>query len=479
MASHQLYAICKKYTTLSERDIKKLQSIAEGLQMTADLAQASVFIDCLTTTETQAIVAAEAHPKEGPVLYQHSVLEQFVHKSYEPAVMNTLLSGKPTYRNRAITQEGKVVKQSVIPIQNGACEIIGVMVMEQDVSDQIKHEQQLEVLSNVAHQLSETLSGFQSKETVISNIIEDGLFIISANSQIIYANSYAVNLLVDLGNTDEYIGLSIYKALNLPNDINFCTEPIYFKEFAVDHKTFSLKSIRLNENKRFSGAVILVQDMTELREKERQLMVKSTVIKEIHHRVKNNLQTVASLLRLQMRKDISNSSRLSFQECLNRILSIASVHEVLSNTGADSVEAAEMIEKVGTTVTRSAADSSKDINITFKYHEPFFIKSDKAVSLALIVNELIQNSIEHAFKERHTGFIKVELYRLASSIQLIVSDNGIGYRRKDQTPSLGLEIVSQLTKHDLNGTFNIKGQASGTKAVVHFPEEYIIDKTKN
>ncbi|MFC7392340.1 sensor histidine kinase [Scopulibacillus cellulosilyticus] len=474
MNRHHLFSICNKYTNLTEADIRKLEQIAEGLQMTADLAQASVFIDCLTTEHNQAIVVAEAHPKAGPVLYQDFVTGQIVYKSYEPAVMNAHLYGKPTYCNRAITQEGKVVKQSVIPIENDSGKVIGTMVMERDISEQIIHEQQLEVLSDIAHQLSETLSGSQSGETAISDIIEDGLFIVSANGQIVYANSYAINLLVDLGNSDECLGLSIHNALKLPDEIDLFAEPIYFKEFTVNNKTFTLKSMILREENRFSGAVILIHDMTELREKERQLLVKSTVIKEIHHRVKNNLQTVASLLRLQMRKDVTDESKSSFQECLNRILSIASVHEVLSNTGLDNVEVTEMIKKVGTVVTRNSADSRKDIKIAFGDCDPLFIKSDKAVSLALIVNELIQNSIEHAFKEKNSGLIQVELRRQLSSVQLIVNDNGIGYREKDNVTSLGLEIVGRLTEHDLHGSFNIKGGSDGTKAIVKFPGEEII-----
>lgn len=466
---HKLANICREQTALDENDIHIILRVAENLALVSDLAQSNVFIDCPTADGQHAIVVAEASPRTGPSLYSQSVVGRFAYESYEPAVVRTHKTGEPTIRNRAITQEGKSVKQSVVPIKNDHGATIGSLIMEQDVSHQLMHENQLKMLYQTTEQLSETLMGIAEQEPFISDMIQEALFLVDHSGRIAYANAYAINLIVEMGGTGEVTGSPIMEMLPFLNGIDYQTESVLFREINVGRQTFVVKSILLHKEKHSIGNLLLIRDLTELREKERQLMVKSTVIKEIHHRVKNNLQAVASLLRLQMRRGVPNEARDLFQESLNRILSIASVHDVLSNTGLDEVEVLQMVKKIGLMIVQNGGFPEKDIAINFA-GSAIQLRSEKAVSLALVMNELIQNSVEHAFPDRKSGCIDVQIVENEQLVEVTITDDGVGYSQNGKE-SLGLQIVQTLTEQDLGGRFTIDSLDEGTVAVVQFPFE--------
>jgi two-component sensor histidine kinase len=238
----------------------------------------------------------------------------------------------------------------------------------------------------------------------------------------------------------------------------------------IASKTFQVKKICLEQDEKAEGTFIIFRDMTELREKERELIVKSVAIREIHHRVKNNLQTVASLLRLQMRRGVPEESKVHFVESLNRILSIAHVYEIiLSNSSVDDVEVYSLIEKIGNMLIDQPEGEPKTISINYKGPR-LTIKSNKAVSVALIINELIQNSMKHAFHNRCFGNIHVSFYVNGLECIVKVEDDGVGYSDSSK-PSLGLEIVKMMTEHDLSGQFSIQRTETGTMAAIVFPME--------
>ena len=217
------------------------------------------------------------------------------------------------------------------------------------------------------------------------------------------------------------------------------------------------------------GHLLVIQDLTELRTKEKELMMKSVVIQEIHHRVKNNLQTVASLLRLQMRKGFPEESKSYFEDTLNRVFSISSVYElILANEDAedDDVDIIELTKKVCSTMVLN--ESNKKVNLIIGSNgNRILTSSRKAVSIALIVNELVQNSLKHAFPEDTDGKIIVNFYSKTDSLELHISDNGVGI--KQTKSSLGLEIVRNLVVNDLNGEFSYVPEDIGTHAVITFP----------
>lgn len=195
---------------------------------------------------------------------------------------------------------------------------------------------------------------------------------------------------------------------------------------------------------------------------------KSAVIKEIHHRVKNNLQTIASLLRLQMRRVNSKKVENAFNESINRISSIALIHEELSRGGIDKINIKAATANIMEMVLTSMVPPGKNITGELSGSD-LFQDADKASSLSLCITELIQNSVEHAFQMRKKGVIKVDISEVAGEAVITISDNGIGFGGKKSKSSLGLEIIEMITVEKLKGTFEIHGQINGTTSVIRFP----------
>jgi two-component system, sensor histidine kinase PdtaS len=470
MDNNSVSYLCSMHTDLSKEDIDKLREIAATLQLMADLNKAHVFVDCLTREGSQAIVVAEAAPATSRPIYKNSVAGKFVYESFEPSVIYTLKTGQPMFHNRAITQEGKTVEQSVVPINGVNESVIGTLIMEKDISEQLKRQQKLEALSEATEALSEILIGAGESHPILPEVIEESLFFIENTSRILFCNSAAANMLHELGMGECHAGDFLFHFFPEIKDILHSPEELLVREITFYNKVFKVKKIHLGQPDKASGTFIIFKNITELREKERELIVKSVAIREIHHRVKNNLQTVASLLRLQMRRGLPEESKVHFVESLNRILSIASVYEIiLSNSSVDDVDLYRLIEKIGNMLV-SETEDHKRISITYSGPQ-LLIKSSKAVSVALVLNELIQNCMKHAFKQMFEGEINVVFERREENLEVRVLDNGEGLSPGFKS-SLGLDIVQMMIEHDLSGQFQIeRAQPSGTEAIVTFPLE--------
>ena len=191
-------------------------------------------------------------------------------------------------------------------------------------------------------------------------------------------------------------------------------------------------------------------------------MLKSVAIKEIHHRIKNNLQTIASLLRMQARKAEDESVKKILNDSINRILSISITHEMLAQNGFDNLKIQEVIKKIQRNSVRENTNENFNLKISIE-GDDFQINSDKATTIALIINELIENSVKHAFKNKKCGTITVGIKNEGEKAKISVVDNGIGMEnRKIKKNSLGLQIVKSLVKDKLDGDLNIKSDNNGT-----------------
>ncbi|GEN54573.1 sensor histidine kinase [Halobacillus faecis] len=464
----EIESLCNEMTTLEAADIEKVKEVSQSIQMMADLSKAHIFIDCLLADEKHAIVVAEAAPSTAPAIYQKKVVGNTAYETFEPAVLYCLRSGKTLTSNRAITQERKKVEQSVVPIRNEE-KVIGVLIMEKDISDQLEKKEEIETLSKTTESLSGLLLSHSDRQPLVPELMEEALFFVGLDGELLYSNPAAINLLDELiGETCDY-GENILDHLPILTEIVEQKEELLVTEMEAFDKSFKIKKIRLPLNDKYNGMFIILRDLTDLREKEKELIIKSVAIKEIHHRVKNNLQTVASLLRLQMRRGIPEESKIHFTESLNRILSIASVYEViLSNSSIDEVDIFDLAERIGDMLVYTGLSHTK---MTINYSgDRLNMESDRAVSIALIINELIQNCVNHAFSERQRGHIDVIFEHRTDVMEVIVRDDGIGYK-KENTSSLGLDIVRRMVEHDLSGVFQIEGMKKGTEAKLTFPRE--------
>jgi two-component sensor histidine kinase len=223
------------------------------------------------------------------------------------------------------------------------------------------------------------------------------------------------------------------------------------------------------------GALVLVRDVTEIRRRERALMTKDATIREIHHRVKNNLQTVAALLRLQARRVDAPEARMALEESVRRVASIALVHETLSMSSDEAVEFDGIVDRVATAATEVAATAT---SVKMRREGSFgVLPAEIATSLVMVLNELLINAVEHGFPEDGEPGADAEVIvaprRFRKQLHVTVSDNGRGLPdgfRADSNGRLGLQIVRALATGELRGTIDLRSRdGGGTEAVLVVP----------
>jgi two-component sensor histidine kinase len=217
------------------------------------------------------------------------------------------------------------------------------------------------------------------------------------------------------------------------------------------------------------GAIVLLQNVTELRRRERELVTKDATIREIHHRVKNNLQTVSALLRLQSRRIEDPAASAALDEAVRRIASIALVHETLSSSTEASVAFDDVLDRL---VTHALELSPRmgELNIT-RHGELGSLDPRIATPLSLVVTELIHNALEHGLAESGAN-LTIEVSRLEGSAEIVIFDDGVGLPDGFtilESANLGLQIVRTLTENELKGSIDLIRTNRGTEAKLNFP----------
>jgi two-component sensor histidine kinase len=202
---------------------------------------------------------------------------------------------------------------------------------------------------------------------------------------------------------------------------------------------------------------------------EKAQLVHAAVVREMHHRVKNNLQTIAMLLRLQMDQEKKLSPHDILNETINRVLSIATVHEILSEAGVDRAGALDLIKRMSATISNNMINPAANINITVA-GDNIELPSQQATSLALVANELLQNALEHGMAGRSQGNIVIKLAANKGQLHLSVTDDGGGLPagfNMETNLGLGLEIVRTSVTEDMHGTFHLGPSPKGVGTVAH------------
>jgi two-component sensor histidine kinase len=219
-----------------------------------------------------------------------------------------------------------------------------------------------------------------------------------------------------------------------------------------------------------NGAIVIIEDVTDEVRKEQELKIKSAMIQEIHHRVKNNLNTIASLLRLQSRRAQTEEAAAELKLAVNRILSIGVVHEFLSKDEKAVINIHEVCNRMLGEVTQGTLDPNKQITLRLEGTKQFYLPAQQATSCALIINELLQNAVEHGYRDRSEGTIVVRLAETDDSMRIEICDDGAGLSEEFnlEDPGLGLRIVQTLVGSDLKGQFSLEN-GQGARALISFP----------
>jgi two-component system, sensor histidine kinase PdtaS len=456
---------------LSLEDRRLLEEVSEQLQLWADLSQSDVFIDCLLLELDAAIVVAEAHPENGKSLYRLPVIGEIAWKENEPGVLHCLKTGESVMGARGVSQENVNIQQNVTPIKNHRNETIAALIMERDITDMVEQEKHVEVLMETTEQLGETLFQQAMTESIIPSLIHEGMIIFNAYGSITFANERAYQILLEFGHALKLMETNVNQLFSGTFSIKQLEEHggVLSQDFQRGNFYIKIKAVGIHRGEPIVGGILLLRDLTEMREKEREITIKSAVIKEIHHRVKNNLQTIASLLRLQMRRSNSEEVEKVFRESINRIMSISIIHEILSQDGLDEVDCKEIFQYLSKGIVTSMALHEHPITAEVE-GDSLYLNSRSASSLALVINELVQNAMNHAFHHASNGLITIHLKKNQQHVQITVFDNGIGFSLDAVSGgNLGLEICHTLVEEDLNGTISFSNTGKGTMVIISFP----------
>ncbi len=309
--------------------------------------------------------------------------------------------------------------------------------------------------------------------------VGDGFIKLNKNGEISYASPNGRSAFSRLGWEGELEGLAINKVAHqisgqLQVEIDEILSQKTLNQLVLESSgnVVELTILPLLKSGLHIGAVVLLQNVTEMRRRERELLLKDATIKEIHHRVKNNLQTVSALLRLQVRRVEDPKAQGALDEAVRRISSIALVHETLSASGKDLVDFDAVVDSLishAADLALKAPSRTKQIQVkrlgTIGALDPKI-----ATPLSLIITELVANAFEHGLATTGSR-VDVVFSRTGNSCTIKVEDDGVGLPDNFDLKSnsnLGLQIVRTLTESELKGTLEFSGSAVGTTAQLHF-----------
>ncbi|MDQ3981085.1 MAG: sensor histidine kinase, partial [Actinomycetota bacterium] len=387
----------------------------------------------------------------------------------QPIVERAYREGRIWAQDDPVLVDGIPIRMDAVPVRFGG-EVIAVVTKEGSPATSRRPGRLEQVYLDAADHVSRMIAAgdFPWPDTPGGEWprVGDGLFVLDEIGRVSWASPNALSSLRRLGVKQNAVGRWLDELGLGETPVHSAIESRRMKDGELvrgDTQVF-IRVLPLTDGEGTVGALALAKDLTELRQKERMLVVKDATIREIHHRVKNNLQTIASLLRLQARRLTSDEARAALTESVLRVSSIALVHETLSEEPSDVAEFGEVARRIGRMVGEGLVLPERHVRIEVN-GAAGPLGADLATPLAVVLTELLQNALEHAFPEGSDGSVVVDLARSNGEVRMVVSDDGVGLDAGALEGSrLGLQIVRSLVD-ELGGAFSITSDA-GTRAEV-------------
>lgn len=471
----ELADLCHKYTSLTDTDIATLVAETKLIELNPAYRDFDVFIDARNELNNQAIVIYHKPPTNVPSLYRKKVVGQDALRTNEPGVFHTLETKLDSVGLLAETQEHRLIQQKIYPISRNN-RTIGVTIVESDVLDDFK-VQNLELkYSNV----SATIQMLGRLDTTITDQLADAILCFDKSGRLVLANHTALTLYKQVGYIGNIVG-QVYDNLSLDGS-EFKTVLKQLQGVSEDEQPLTYNFSYLNYyfttrkfwNRKNQQVVILIQDKTDVKMKEAEIISKSVAIREINHRVKNNLQSVISLLRIQQRRLKSAEAKKVLTESVSRIMAIASTYELMSKQLGDETNLQATIQLLVSHFVQ-LNDENRKLDITTDIDPKITVDSDQVVTISIIVNELLQNAVSHAFPEEQTtppNNVLVEGKVNDEIITMRIKDNGVGFDLDNTRPgSLGLTIIRSYVKDKLLGKLKIESTTQGTEVSFSFDQK--------
>lgn len=437
--------------------LEHVHNVAQNLQLVADLGYGDVVL--LVPDETgQLEIVADVRPMTAAAAVLVSRVGGTVDRNEEPEAYDALNLGLTVCGSRCRIRRGIEFTSTAYPVGASSSpyavvvRYLGKSVAEAPGKMEVAFMRlAVSVLERL--QRGPILDLHTGEPYFTTRLAGDGVIEVASGGTVSYASPNAVNIM-RLAGAEGSLGGAPVSAL--PGGAT-AVVPVLGSTAAreitleVAGRSLRYRTIALSE-----GALVLVEDVTEARRREQELRVKEVTIREVHHRVKNNLQTVASLLRIQARHSTSEEAVCALNEAVERISSMAVVHEMLAESTEESVDLAAAVRTVVDMVVRGLARSDAMIELKVEGDTglvPAFI----ATSLALVVAELVHNAIEHGIGSRHTGSVTVTMRRTPNELTLSVWDDGPGLPpgfSADSSSNLGLAIVRTIVEDDMRGALS-------------------------
>lgn len=484
-------------TDLAPRQLAHLQRLLASWSVLADLSFSDLLLVVGATPssgdEPSLVVMGQIRPSNRPTMLERDLVGETVPCSEWPLCAAALEGGEIVRGETDHPLLGASVPVENVPVRLEA-DVIGVMMrvfsraVATPVSMYEKHY--YDVFGRLVRMMTHAEFPFLSEDigTVETPRVGDGFVLVAADGRVEFASPNAINALHRMGvystpegHTLTALGVEV-SAVQRSFEVGF---PVVEEVERRPDVAVLLQCIPLLDSHEATGGVVLMRDVTDVRRLDRLLVSKDAAIREVHHRVKNNLQTISSLLSLQARRLETEDGREALAEAERRVRSIAAVHEILSRDASDQVPFKDIV----VSLVRMAQDSvvsarPVEISMTGDLGD---VSADVATPLAVALAEILQNAVEHAFGPllegdtasgggSPTGHVWITLRRDHERHECTVSvrDDGRGLDPSfdiERTTSLGLSIVRDLVRSQLSGTMQMgPADGGGTTVEIRLPE---------
>ena len=474
---------------LTEKGADWLQNLVGDWNIVSDLLRADLVLWVKEDGGPRAV--AHCRPATGSTVYYEDPVGTLLEPGQAPELLRLLDGAAPTGEPISIQREGREATGLLVPVRKDGG-TLAVLASERPLSDTPRS-----VTESRQHELGmRLLTMLESGAFPIEGApipprrgaprVGDGVIELDEAGIVQWASPNARSAFHRFGVAVDMTGSSLAE---LATELLQSRSPVdeslplvlmgraaWRSDMQARGGTLSLRAVPLTEAGVRTGAMVLVRDVTELRRRERELITKDATIREVHHRVKNNLQTVAALLRMQSRRMKSDEARDALSEAMRRVSTIALVHESLLQGSQEAVHFDEVIDRclrlavdaASATVHRAGTPRLTEAQVevrTEKIGRVGSIRAEEATPLALVVTELATNAVEHGLSETG-GMLTVRSERVGSHLVINIEDDGEGMGAAKPT-GLGTNIALSLVQGQLGGTLSWQERpGGGTSAVV-------------
>ncbi len=485
--------LVEEHTGLGQADVDHLHRLAGDWQLISDLSFADLLLWVPTSAvdTPQFVCVAQVRPTTAPTAYQDDHVGRIMTGPEVSHLSIALHQGRIWREGDPVWYGDTPARHEAIPVRRrDGSDVIGVVGRDTNLTT-ARTPSQLEMnYLTTADDLAQMVADGtfppprHPGETTSAPRVGDGLIRLDASGKVTYASPNAQSAYRRLGLAAHLVGEDLAaltsRLANDPLEGNDASNRVHAalrgdaparKEIEARGATVLMRALPLIPAGVPIGALVLVRDITEVRRRDRELITKDATIREIHHRVKNNLQTVAALLRLQARRVETPDARAALEESVRRVASIALVHETLSISPNEAVELDGIIDRVASAAAEVASPESK----VRLHREGSFgvLPADIATPLVMVLNELLLNAVEHGFAPGSGGEVTISAHRFRRQLHVSVADTGRGLPDGfdlDAGDRLGLQIVRTLARGELRGSIEMRTRIEGgTEAVLVVP----------